>query len=109
MFLSQTVSDLVYGFKNKLSENLTFRNNSEKLINRYKRISYSLDNMRQTACLVINPIIVDGYASLFNCTTAVRASNSMTLDDLSLAWPTVVQLLVFIYSVTQFFLFVCHY
>ena len=23
-------------------------------------------------------IIVDGYASLFNCTTAVRASDSMT-------------------------------
>ena len=34
--------------------------------------------MRQTACLVVNPIIVDGYASLFNCTTAVRASDSMT-------------------------------
>ena len=33
--------------------------------------------MRQTACLVVNPIIVDGYASLFNCTTAVRASDSM--------------------------------
>ena len=26
---------------------------------------------------VVNPIIVDGYASLFNCTTAVRASDSM--------------------------------
>ena len=34
--------------------------------------------MRQTACLVVNPIIVDGYASLFNCTTAVRASDPMT-------------------------------
>ena len=34
--------------------------------------------MRQTACLVVNPIIVDGYASHFNCTTAVRASDSMT-------------------------------
>ena len=58
--------------------NLTFRSNSEKLINRYKKIGYSLDIMRQTACLVVNPIIVDGYASLFNCTTAVRASDSMT-------------------------------
>ena len=36
-----------------------------KLINRYKRIGYCLDIMRQTACLVVNPIIVDGYASLF--------------------------------------------
>ena len=30
------------------------------------------------SCLVVNPIIVDGYASLFNCTTAVWASDSMT-------------------------------
>ena len=39
--------------------------------------SDSLDIMRQTACLVVNPIIVDSYASLFNCTTAVRASDSL--------------------------------
>ena len=38
----------------------------------------SLDIIQQTACLVINPIIVDGYASLCNFTTAVRASDSMT-------------------------------
>ena len=37
--------------------------------------------MRQTACLVVNPIIVDGYASLFNCTTAVRASDLMTASS----------------------------
>ena len=42
---------------------------------RYKRIGYSLDIMRQTACLVTNRIIVDGCALLFNCTTAVRASD----------------------------------
>ena len=61
--------------------------------------------MRQTACLVINPTSVDSYASLFNCTTAGRASDSMTarhkaftsglgLDAMSLAWPTVIQLVV---------------
>ena len=33
--------------------------------------------MRKTACPVVYPIIVDGYASLFNCTTAVRASDSI--------------------------------
>ena len=43
----------------------------------YKRIGYSLDIIWQTACLVINSIIVDSYTSLFNCTTAVRASDSM--------------------------------
>ena len=68
--------------------------------------------MRQTACLAVNPNIVDGYASLFNCTTAVRASDSIRslrktftsglgLDDMSLAWSAVVQLLVFIYSGIQ--------
>ena len=41
----------------------------------------SPDIMRQTACLVVNPIIVDGYASLFNCTTAVQASDSMTASS----------------------------
>ena len=49
-----------------------------KLSNRYKRIGYNPYDMRQTACLVINPTSVDSYASLFNCTTAGRASDSMT-------------------------------
>ena len=70
---------LVYRFR-KIVGNLTFRSNSENL-NRYKRIGYSLDIMRQTACLVVNPIIVGGYASLFNCTMAVRASDSMTASS----------------------------
>ena len=35
----------------------------------------------QTACLVIKPVVVDGSASLFNCTTAVRASDSMTASS----------------------------
>ena len=52
-----------------------------KLINRYKRIVYILDIMRQAVCLVINSIIVDGYASLFNCTAADRASDSMTASS----------------------------
>ena len=33
---------------------------------RYKRIGYNLNVMRQSACLVINPIRVDGYAAFFN-------------------------------------------
>ena len=64
--------DLVYRFR-KIVGKSNFSEQFRKLINRYKRIGYSLDIMRQTACLVVNPIIVDGYASLFNCTTAVRA------------------------------------
>ena len=44
---------------------------------RYKRIGYNLNVMRQSACLVINPITVDGYAALFNCTPVDQASDSM--------------------------------
>ena len=64
--------------------------------------------MRQTACLVVNPITVDSYALLFNCTTVVRDSDSMTatsyglgLDALSLVWSAVVQLVVFFNSGSQ--------
>ena len=44
-----------------------FTDQFRKLIMRYKRIGYNLNVMRQSACLVINPITVDGYATLFNC------------------------------------------
>ena len=50
---------------------------------RYKRIGYNLNVMRQSACLVINPITVDGYAALFNCTPVDRASDSMMAPTLS--------------------------
>ena len=33
--------------------------------------------MQQSACLVINPITVDNFAALFNCTPVDRASDSM--------------------------------
>ena len=72
--------DLVYRFR-KIESKSNFSVQFRKLINRYKRIGYSLDIMRQTACLVVNPIIVDSYASLFNCTTAVRASDSLTASS----------------------------
>ena len=70
---------LVYIFR-KIVGKSNFSEQFRKLINRYKRIGYSLDIMRQTACLV-NPIIVDGYASLSDCTTAVRASDQMTASS----------------------------
>ena len=34
--------------------------------------------MRQTACLVFNPIMVEGFAALFSCTAVVQASDSVT-------------------------------
>ena len=48
-----------------------------KIITRYRRIGYNLNVMRQSACLVLNPIMVDNYAASFNCTPVRRASDSM--------------------------------
>ena len=48
-----------------------FSDQFRKLIMRYKRIGYNLN------VIVINPITVDGYATLFNCTWVDRASDSM--------------------------------
>ena len=47
-------------------------------LNCFKRAGFSLDIMRLTACLVFNPIMVEGYAALFSCTAVVQASDSMT-------------------------------
>ena len=49
----------------------------KKNIVRYKRIGYNINIMRQSACLVFNPITVNNFASLFNCTPVGRASDSM--------------------------------
>ena len=38
---------------------------------------FAINVMRQSACLVINPITVDDYATLFHCTPVDRASDSM--------------------------------
>ena len=48
-----------------------------KIIMRCKRTGYNLNVMRQSACLVINPITADGSVALFNCTPVDRASDSM--------------------------------
>ena len=61
-----------------LKELMIFLFSSEKkIITRYRRIGYNLNVMRQSACLVFNPIMVDNYAAFFNCTPVGRASDSM--------------------------------
>ena len=84
-----------------------FSDQFRKLIMRYKRIGYNLNVMRQSACLVINPITVDSYAALFNCTPVERASDSMMArpkaihfswfgpELSSVAWSTGAQLIIF--------------
>ena len=73
----EVYGDLVYRIR-KITEKSNFSQQLRKLINHYKRIGYNPYVMRQTSCLFINPTSVDSYASLFNCTTAGRASDSMT-------------------------------
>ena len=46
-----------------------------KIVVRYKKIGYNINVMRQTACLVVNPIKVNSFAYLFNCTTVGRTSD----------------------------------
>ena len=69
--------DVVYKFKRivgkpKLSDQF------KKIVKRYIRVGYNLDIMRQSACLVLNPITVNSYGFLFNCMTMGQASDSMT-------------------------------
>ena len=72
--------DLAYRLE-KTVEKSNFAEQFRQLSNRYKRIGYKPYIMRQTACLVVNLITVDSYASLFNCTTVVRASDSVTASS----------------------------
>ena len=69
--------DLVYKFK-KIIVNPNFSYLFKRIANRFKRAGYTLDIMRQIACLVFNQIMVEGYATLFSCTAVVQASYSMT-------------------------------
>ena len=49
----------------------------KKIIKHYLKVGYNLDVMRQSACLVLNPITVYSYGFLFNCKTVDQASDSM--------------------------------
>ena len=58
-------------------ERTDFSDQFRKIIIRHKRIGYDLNVIRQSACLVINPITVDNFAALFSCMALDRASDSM--------------------------------
>ena len=70
--------DLVYKFKRIVGKpNLS--DQFKKIVKRYIRVGYYLDVMRQSACLILNPITVYSYGFLFNCETVGQASDSMTV------------------------------
>ena len=68
--------DLVYKFKTTVGR-ADVSDQFRKITVRYKRIGYNINIMRQSACLVLNSITVNNFASLFNCTPVGRASDSM--------------------------------
>ena len=67
--LSEFYGDLVYKFEKIYACN-DFSAQFRKIILRYKNIGYNINVIRQTACMVVNPITVNNFASLFNCTPA---------------------------------------
>ena len=60
--------DLVYKFK-RILKKPNFSDKFKKIVKPYIRVGYNLDVMRQSACLVLNPITDYSYGFLFNCTT----------------------------------------
>ena len=61
----------------KIVSRADFSDQFRGVIMRYKHIEYNINVMRQSACLVINPITADGFASFFNCTPFGHASDAM--------------------------------
>ena len=72
--------DLVYKFR-KIIGKSDFPYHFKKIILRYKKIGYNIDVLRQTACLVVNPIKVNNFAYHFDCTMVGRASDSMMVPS----------------------------
>ena len=57
--------DLVYKLKKIVGSN-NFSAQFIKIISHYKKIGYNINVLQQTACLVVNPIMVCNFAFLFN-------------------------------------------
>ena len=70
--------DLVYKLKRIVGSN-NFSAQFIKIISHYKNIGYNINVMQQTACFVVNPITVDNFAFLFNCTPVGQTSDSMVV------------------------------
>ena len=68
--------DLVYKLKKIVGSN-HFSAQFIKIISHYKKITYIIYVLQQTAFLVVNPITVDNFAFLFNCRPVGQTSDSM--------------------------------
>ena len=69
-------SDLAYTFKRTVGKP-KFSDDIKNIIESFKRVGYNMDVLRQSAYLVVNPVTVDSFVFLFNCTTVGQASDLM--------------------------------
>ena len=70
---SEFYGDLVYTFRNTIGKP-EFSDHFSKIVICYKRKGYSIDVIKQSACLAVNPVGVDHFAYLFNCKLVGRGS-----------------------------------
>ena len=68
--------DLVYQSKKIVGSHI-FSAQFIKIISHFKRIGYNINVLQQTACLVVNAILVGNFAFLFNCMPVGLISDSM--------------------------------
>ena len=66
--------DLVYKFKTIVGM-ADFSDQFKTIIICNKHIGYNINIMRLSACLVLNPITVNNFGSIYNCTPVHRASD----------------------------------
>ena len=86
----ELISKYNVGLKTLLSEGLSEPEFYGDLVYKFKkligsndfsyRIGYNLNVMRQSACLVFNPIMVDNYAAYFDC-SAILVSGTWCKDS----------------------------
>ena len=68
---------------------LIFSSTVYKILSHYKKIGYNINVLRQTACLVVNPITVGNFAFLFNCTPAhlrLYDGSDLFVDERARGW-----------------------
>ena len=71
--------DLVYKFR-KIIGKIDFPCHFKKIIVRYKKIGYNINVMRQTACLVVNPIKVKSFDKLHDGRSDFRLNDGTILN-----------------------------
>ena len=64
-----------------LPNSLKKKKKKRKVCRSLQKIVYNMDNLRHTACMVDNPLLVDNSASLFNCTTVGRSFDLLTVPS----------------------------